>query len=480
MSGTQHIIIASNAVHATHSLVESTKNIRKALRPDGFLMMLEMTKTLVWIDVIFGLLEGWWLIDDGRRHATSHLSRWEQALQSVGYGHIDWTDGNRPEVEIQRVIIAMASGSRYDRLSIPPLPAPAQLTDTGARQAVVDEYVRNHSQEFTAPLRSTTGISSTPDQCVLLTGATGSLGSHLVEHFANLPHVKSVICINRQTSSRDPTGRQRQALESRGIQLSSTASAKLRVYETDTSKPLLGLSRDVYDDLVKLVTHILHNAWPMSGKRPVKGFEQQFRAMRNLLDFARDISSHHAPGFKVSFQFISSIATVGHYPLHTGKVDVPEERMTIESVLPNGYGDAKYICERILDETLHRFPQDFRTMAVRLGQVAGSKTSGYWNPQEHLSFLVKSSQTLRVLPDFDGLLSWTPVNDVAATLGNLLLANNTPYPIYHIDNPVRQPWRQMIPVLAESLNIPRDRVVLSTGDGLSLLINIQHLARPLI
>ncbi|KAL2810527.1 hypothetical protein BJX63DRAFT_434174 [Aspergillus granulosus] len=457
--GTQHIIIASNAVHATHSLTESTKNIKKALRPDGFLMMLEMTKTLVWIDVIFGLLEGWWLFDDGRRHAISHQSRWEEALQSVGYGHVDWTDGNRPEVEIQRVIIAMASGSRYDRLPIPPQPAPIQLTDTGARQAVVDEYVRNHSQAFTAPVRPTTITSTPQDQTILLTGATGSLGSHLVEHFANLPTVKSVICINRQTSSKDPAGRQAQALDSRGIKLSPEALAKLKVFETDTAKPLLGLPREAYDELVNSVTHILHNAWPMSGKRPVKGFEQQFKAMRNLLDFARDIASQHASGFKVNFQFISSIATVGHYPLRTGKVDVPEERMTIDSVLPNGYGDAKYICERMLDETLHRFPQDFRTMAVRLGQVAGSKTSGYWNPQEHLSFLVKSSQTLRVLPDFDGLLSWTPVNDVAAALGDLLLADNTPYPIYHIDNPVRQPWREMIPVLGQSLGVPRDRII---------------------
>ncbi|KAL3461921.1 hypothetical protein BJX64DRAFT_288875 [Aspergillus heterothallicus] len=457
--GTQHIIIASNAVHATHSLTESTRNIKKALRPDGFLMMLEMTETLVWIDVIFGLLEGWWLFDDGRRHAISHQSRWEQALQSVGYGYVDWTDGNRPEVEIQRVIIAMASGSRYERLPIPPQPAPVQLTDTGARQAVVDEYVRNHSQGFTAPIRQTTSPTTPKGQNILLTGATGSLGSHLVEHFANLPTVNSVICINRQTSSKDPAGRQGQALSSRGIQLPPEAYAKLRVFETDTAKPLLGLTRDVYDQLADSVTHILHNAWPMSGKRPVKGFELQFKAMRNLIDLASDIASRHASEFKVNFQFISSIATVGHYPLRTGKVDVPEERMTIDSVLPNGYGDAKYICERMLDETLHRFPQDFRTMAVRLGQVAGSKTSGYWNPQEHLSFLVKSSQTLRVLPDFEGLLSWTPVNDVAATLSDLLLADNTPYPIYHIDNPVRQPWREMIPVLGDSLGVPRDRII---------------------
>lgn len=63
--GSQHLIVASNAVHATHSLTRSLSNIRKALRPDGFLMMLEMTETLRWVDIIFGILEGWWLFDDG-------------------------------------------------------------------------------------------------------------------------------------------------------------------------------------------------------------------------------------------------------------------------------------------------------------------------------------------------------------------------------------------------------------------------------
>jgi len=95
--GTQHIVIASNAVHATHSLTVSAKNIRKTLRPDGFLMMLEMTETLPWVDIIFSLLEGWWLFDDVRLHAISHQSHWERELQAVGYGHVDWTDGQFPE-----------------------------------------------------------------------------------------------------------------------------------------------------------------------------------------------------------------------------------------------------------------------------------------------------------------------------------------------------------------------------------------------
>ena len=116
--GSQHVIIASNAVHATRSLTESAKNIRKALHPSGFLMMLEMTETLRWVDIIFGILEGWWLFDDGRAHALSHQSRWEKELHSVGYGHVDWTDGRLPENNIQRVIIAMASGEQYERLPL--------------------------------------------------------------------------------------------------------------------------------------------------------------------------------------------------------------------------------------------------------------------------------------------------------------------------------------------------------------------------
>ncbi|KAL3426344.1 Iterative polyketide synthase CazM 11 [Phlyctema vagabunda] len=455
----QHIVIANNCVHATHDLAISTKSIHSVLRPDGFLTMLEMTAIPSWIDLIFGVLEGWWLFDDGRKHALTPESKWQEVMQSVGYGQVDWTEGSRPEANVQRILVGLASGSRYARQPLSKPQKSLTATDCQSRQAVIDEYIRKYTQDFqnTTPSSSAPSVGP-PGDCVLLTGATGSLGSHLVAHFAELDTVHTVICLNRRNGT-DPLGRQRKALETRGIALATDTMSKLKVFETDTAKPWLGLSHDEYQKLISMVTHIVHNAWPMSIKRPIRGFESQFQVMRNLIDLSNEISCSRVEEFRVGFQFISSIATVGYYPLWSGTARVPEERMVVKSILPVGYGDAKYVCEKMLDETLHRYPKSFRPMVVRLGQIAGSQTSGYWNPMEHISFLVKSSQTLKALPQLEGDLSWCPANSIAATLGDLLIRDTTPYPIYHIENPVRQPWTEMMRIMADALDIPQCNIL---------------------
>jgi hypothetical protein len=48
---------------------------------------------------------------------------------------------------------------------------------------------------------------------------------------------------------------------------------------------------------------------------------------------------------------------------------------------------------------------------------------------------------------------------MAATLGELLLEPTEAYPIYHIENPQRQSWREMIAVLAELLDISKDNII---------------------
>lgn len=106
--GTQHLVVASNAVHATPSLQNSTRCIRNILRPDGFLCLVEMTRPMYWVDIVFGLFEGWWMYNDGREHVVAHEERWEADLQASGYGHVDWIDGESEESKIWKFIIASA------------------------------------------------------------------------------------------------------------------------------------------------------------------------------------------------------------------------------------------------------------------------------------------------------------------------------------------------------------------------------------
>ena len=48
---------------------------------------------------------------------------------------------------------------------------------------------------------------------------------------------------------------------------------------------------------------------------------------------------------------------------------------------------------------------------------------------------------------------------MAAALSELLLSDMAPHPIYHIDNPVQQPWREMILTLADALKIPKTSII---------------------
>ncbi|KAK1144930.1 Type I Iterative Polyketide synthase (PKS) [Aspergillus melleus] len=452
---TQHIIIASNAVHATSNLQQSTRHMRQALRDDGVLMMLEMTRPVFAIDIVFGLFRGWWVFNDGRHHAITNEARWETDLHAVGYGHVDWTDGYSPEVSVQRVIFATASGEQRERLPLGKnLASPVVAVDNVARNKTTEGYIRRASERFEAPTQPGAAISG-EGHGVLITGATGSLGSHVVARLLRDPAVKSVVCLNRRSKG-DGFDRQMQSFVDREIDLTPQELSMLEVIESNTSEPNLGLSTDQLSDLTRRVTHIIHNAWPMNGISRLSAFEPQFNVMSNLINLARDAASFRTK--PIRFQLISSIGTVGYRPLLSGQPIIPEEPTKIEWVLPNGYGEAKYICERILDETLHQHPDRFEAMVIRPGQIAGSSVSGYWNSTEHLPAIIKSAQTLKLLPDFHGVVSWTPVDAVAGTAVDLLLRTHKPHPVYHIDNPVRQPWKEMIVLLADELGVPSNIV----------------------
>lgn len=99
-----HTIISTNCIHATRNLTQSTTNIRKMLRSDGFVSLVEFTRNIFWFDLVFGLLGGWWLFEDGRKHVLADMPFWENSMKSAGFKHVSCTDGVSEEARTLRII----------------------------------------------------------------------------------------------------------------------------------------------------------------------------------------------------------------------------------------------------------------------------------------------------------------------------------------------------------------------------------------
>ena len=104
-----HAVISTNCIHATPNATSSLANLRSMLRPEGLLALVEFTKCLYWFDLVYGLLGGWWLFSDGRRHALADTAFWEHSLLAAGYQRVSWTDGNTMESQTLRLICGFNS-----------------------------------------------------------------------------------------------------------------------------------------------------------------------------------------------------------------------------------------------------------------------------------------------------------------------------------------------------------------------------------
>ena len=86
------LVIASLVLHATHSLEDTMKNVRKLMKPGGRLLLLELTDNdPIRFGFIFGGLPGWWLGYDDNRKLSPCVSaeEWEAVFKKTGFSSIE-------------------------------------------------------------------------------------------------------------------------------------------------------------------------------------------------------------------------------------------------------------------------------------------------------------------------------------------------------------------------------------------------------
>ncbi len=82
------LIIAANVLHATAVLDDSLAHVHRLLAPGGQLLVLESTAPQRWVDITFGLTDGWWRFQDAARrpdHPLLSRATWRDLLSAAGF-----------------------------------------------------------------------------------------------------------------------------------------------------------------------------------------------------------------------------------------------------------------------------------------------------------------------------------------------------------------------------------------------------------
>ncbi|PVI03043.1 acetyl-CoA synthetase-like protein [Periconia macrospinosa] len=327
-----------------------------------------------------------------------------------------------------------------------------------SRDQILAEYLREHGnfesvEEETGP-NSETNLGT--GAVVLLTGSTGQLGTHILSILIQNKSVDSIICLNRPSSFQDGYARQVQCSELKGAPFPlSVQDPKVKFIETKTNRLMFGLEPSDFRSLASSVTHIIHAAWPMDFNRHLPSFTSQFKIIKDLASLPRYRKS--LPGqndFAVRFLFVSSISVIGsHSNAKLGK-PIPEESFnSFDNTVGLGYAEAKLVCENLVQKFTEQ--NLFQGSVVRMGQIAGSKKNGFWNAEEHFPTMIKASMSIGALPELSNSFSWIPVEDAAATVVDILFSKDKTFrQVYHVENPIRQPWGTVLNIASSKFRLP--------------------------
>ncbi|ETS86466.1 hypothetical protein PFICI_00294 [Pestalotiopsis fici W106-1] len=154
---TYDLIVAANVLHATPDLVHTLKNVRRLLKPGGYLVMMEFTDlSPMRMGQIIGGLPGWWIgRESGRRYSpAATLSEWNDILGKSGFAVQTSTPVLDPVVMPACIITARAIDEEMTLL-LEPLSAPVSQVSSSSPALVIIGGNSNESKSAIETIRTT-------------------------------------------------------------------------------------------------------------------------------------------------------------------------------------------------------------------------------------------------------------------------------------------------------------------------------------
>ncbi|AWE53881.1 thioester reductase domain-containing protein [Streptomyces nigra] len=286
--------------------------------------------------------------------------------------------------------------------SHPAHPAPTLTstpTDSAARPEDLAQILADLSLADRLPFVASPEPS--PPRRVLLTGATGFLGSHMLLDL--LRHSDAhVYCLVRAADEEAAVARLGAALKGYALPWSSEVRRRVTVLPGDIREPRLGLSTDLWDRLAEELDSVVSVAAAVD-------FLRGYPSLRasNVLG-SLTLAELAATGRPKPLHHISSVAVFNEVGIPSMGEDDPFAHV---DRLVAGYDQSKWAAEVAL-----RRARDHGLVvtALRPGGIGGHTRTGAYNPQDLSSGLLSAFARFRSVPAFR-YLNAAPVDWVSRT-----------------------------------------------------------------
>ncbi|MFJ6656880.1 amino acid adenylation domain-containing protein [Streptomyces sp. NPDC091377] len=311
---------------------------------------------------------------------------------------------NRLGVELRREVrvawlfehpTATDLARRLERSEDPPV-ATAALADAVLADAVLEDDIRPGTG------RRPTGAPRT----VLLTGATGFVGPHLLSELLATTDAE-IVCPVRAATPGEAAERIRQALAAQDIALPAGAG-RITAVPADLSRPDLGLGAARLAELAETCDAVIHNAATVSIMRDYGSLRAaNTDSTRQLLRMA---SARSIP--------VHLVSTLSVAPPRSRSKEVSETFFPPHPGLISGYQQSKWASERLLEQAAER---GLPVTLHRLGRVTGATDTGQVNRRDFLWSVLASGVPAGIVPDLFDAEVWTPADYVARAVVRLSL-----------------------------------------------------------
>jgi thioester reductase-like protein len=289
------------------------------------------------------------------------------------------------------------------------------------------------------PVRKTSSVN-----CIVVTGATGSLGAHLVVQLVLRDDIDEVCCLVRASSVASARERVIKSMQDRAVYhgLPLEARRKIICYPSNLAKEDLGLDSAVYRGLSEKVTNLIHCAWSVNFNKDLSSFEADCIAgARNLMLLC--LSARQPT--PASFNFCSSVSTVVNTPSENVPETVPESFTTAQGM---GYAQSKLVTENLVVRAAAETGMQARVL--RVGQIVADTQHGIWNDTEAIPLMLQAATTIGALPMLDEAPRWLPVDNVATAMMDISLSS-TSQMVFNVVNPKTFHWtRDLLPALRDA------------------------------